>query len=207
MPQPLKADEINSKTDPSVAKQFDNETPKEQQFTDFYKAVDKSKVGLLTTIRSGIGPVARSMGVAKRVGPDFLFLANIHSTKFEDIKNSSDALVTFQNSSSQDWVSVNGNVTVTSNDDPRIKELYTPILSAWFGDLGNGVHTGKPEDPRIALIEVKAKYITYWLSQVTSLGFLKEVGLATLTGKVADTGVQRELNEDDIKAARERESS
>lgn len=207
MPQPLKADEVNSETDPAVSKQFDNETPKDQQFTDLYKTVDGLKVGLLTTIRSGIGPTARSMAVAKRVGPDFLFIANTHSNKFKDIENSSDALVTFQNSSSQDWVSVNGTVTTSANDDPRIKELYSPTMSAWFGDLGDGVHTGKPEDPRMALIEVKAKYITYWNSKVTSLGFLKEVGLASVTGKVADTGVQRELNEDDIKVARERESS
>ncbi|MCJ1263565.1 hypothetical protein MMC22_003435 [Lobaria immixta] len=207
MPQALKADEINSKTDPTVSKQYDNETPKDQQVQDFYKTVDSLKTSLLTTIRPGIGPVARSMAVAKRIGPDFLFIANTHSRKFDDIENSKEALVTFQNSSTQDWVSITGTVTVASNDDPRIKELYTPMLSAWFGDLGDGVHTGKAEDPRMALIEVKSKYISYWNSQVTSLGFLKEVGLAALTGKVADTGVQRELLEKDIEAARQRESS
>lgn len=96
---------------------------------------------------------------------------------------------------------------MASNEDPRIKELYNPALSAWFGDLGDGIHTGKAEDPRMALIEVKSKYISYWNSKVTSLGFLKEVGLAALTGKVADTGVQRELFEKDIEAARQKESS
>ena len=147
------------------------------------------------------------MAVAKRVGPDFLFIANNHSKKFDDIENSKEALVTFQNSSTQDWATITGTITVASNDDPRIKELYTPMLSAWFGDLGDGVHTGKAEDPRMALIEVKSKYISYWNSKVTSLGFLKEVGLASLTGKVADTGVQRELLEEDIEAARQREFS
>lgn len=207
MPQALSADEINSKTDPSVSKQYDNDTPKDQQVQDFYKTVDSLKTSLLTTIRSGIGPVARSMAVAKRIGPDFLFIANTHSRKFEDMENSQEALVTFQNSSTQDWVSITGTITVASNDDPRIKELYSPMLSAWFGDLGDGVHTGKAEDPRMALIEVKSKYISYWNSKVTSLGMLKEVGLATLTGKVADTGVQRELFEKDIEAARQSESS
>lgn len=207
MPQALSADEINSKTDPSVSKQYDNETPKDQQVQEFYKTVDSLKTSLLTTIRPGIGPVSRSMAVAKRIGPDFLFIANTHSRKFEDIENSKEAQITFQNSSTQDWVSITGTVTVASNDDPRIKELYTPMLSAWFGDLGDGIHTGKAEDPRMALIEVKSKYISYWNSQVTSLGFLKEVGLAALTGKVADTGVQRELLEKDIEAARQRESS
>lgn len=207
MPQALTADEVNSKTDPSVSKQYDNDTPNDQQVQDFYKTVDSLKTSLLTTIRTGVGPVARSMAVAKRIGPDFLFIANSHSRKFEDIENSKEVLVTFQNSSTQDWASIAGTVTVASNDDPRIKELYNPMLRAWFGDLGDGVHTGEAKDPRMALIEVKSKYISYWNSKVTSLGFLKEVGLASLTGKVADTGVQRELVEKDIEAARQREQS
>ena len=55
----------------------------------------------------------------------------------------------------------------------------------------------------MSLIEVKAKYISYWKSTVTSVGFLKEVAQATIQGKVADTGVQRHLTEEDIKAARD----
>ena len=65
MPQPLKASEVESKTDPTVAKQWDDETPKKQQIDEFYKTVDGMKIGLLTTIRDGIGPVSRSMAVAK----------------------------------------------------------------------------------------------------------------------------------------------
>ena len=205
MPQPLKQSEVDSKTDPTVAKQFDEETPKKEQLQDFYKIVDGLKVSLLSTFRPGIGLVARSMAIAKRSGPDFLFLANQHSQKFHDIEHSKEALITFQNSSSQDWVSVSGTVTVASNEDPRIKEIYSKGTAAWFGDLGDGVHTGGPEDPRMALIEVKAKYISYWKSTVTSVGFLKEVAQATIQGKVADTGVLRHLMEQDIKAARESE--
>ena len=65
MPQPLTKDMVDSKTDPSVATQWDRETPKDQQIEDFYKTVDGMKIGLLTTIRDGIGPVSRSMAVAK----------------------------------------------------------------------------------------------------------------------------------------------
>lgn len=65
MPQPLKASEVDSKTDPSVAKQWDYETPKQDQIKDFYKTVDGMKVGLLTTLRGGVGPVSRSMAIAK----------------------------------------------------------------------------------------------------------------------------------------------
>lgn len=203
MPEPLTSEEINSKTDPSVAKQWDDETPKKDQIEDFYKMADSLGVCLLATNRPGVGPVARSMKVSKRDGPDFYFLANHHSQKFEDLNNDKTALITFQNSSTQDWISVTGEVTHISNDDPRVKEMYPKGGSAWFGDLGDGVHTGGPEDPRMTLIEVKAKYVAYWKSKVSSLGFIKETTQAAITGQVADTGYQRHLTEEDLKNARE----
>ena len=54
----------------------------------------------------------------------------------------------------------------------------------------------------MALIELKAKYISYWKAQVGTLGFLKEVAQASLTGQVANTGVQREFVAEDIEAMR-----
>ena len=44
-----------------------------------------------------------------------------------------------------------------ANDDPRINKVWSKVISAWFGDLKDGVHTGGPEDPRMKLIEVQAK--------------------------------------------------
>ena len=58
----------------------------------------------------------------------------------------------------------------------------------------------------MAIIEVKAKYISYWKSTVTSLGFMKEVAQASFTGQVANTGVQRQLVEKDIEEMRKEES-
>jgi len=158
MPEQLKAEEVNSKTDPTVAKQWDNDVSTEKKFEDFYSIADKLKIGLLGTLREGTGPVHRSMAVAKRTGPDFLFLGNAHSQKFNDIEKHPEAVtVTFQNSSTQDWISVTGKAVTSSNDDPRIKEIWSRGTAAWFGDLGDGVHTGKPEDPRMKLIEIQSK--------------------------------------------------
>lgn len=203
MPDSLKSSEVSSKTDPSVAKQFDEETPMHKQFEDFYGVVDKLKVGLLTTLRKDVGPVSRSMATGKRVGPDFLYLANNHSQKFNDLENSKNVQITFQDSSTQNWVSITGEATTVSNSDPRIKEIHSKATQAWFGDLGDGVHDGGPEDPRMTLIEVKSKYIVYWMSEVTMLGFAKEVIGAAITGKVANTGVQRHMLEQDIEKARQ----
>ncbi|KAI4180895.1 MAG: hypothetical protein L6R41_006958 [Letrouitia leprolyta] len=206
MPEPLTKEELNSETDPSVSKQWDESTPKDEQFKDLYKIIDGLKTSLLTTIRPDVGPVSRSMAIAKRVGPDILYLANIHSKKFEDLKQNKTAQVTLQDTSTQNWISISGEAVTTANDDPRIKQIYSKGVNAWFGDLGDGVHTGMPEDPRMAIIEIKAKYISYWKSTSTSIGFVKEVTQASLTGQVANTGVNRQLFEKDIQQARESDS-
>lgn len=93
------------------------------------------------------------MAVAKRTGPDFLFLANANSQKFADLEKSSNVNISFQNSSNADWISVTGEAVTTSNDDPRIKQIYSKMVAPWFGDLGDGVHTGKC--PRKRVIQAK----------------------------------------------------
>lgn len=60
------------------------------------------------------------------------------------------------------------------------------------------MHTGTAEDPRMALIEVKADYIVYWKATVGTLGFVKEVALGAATGQVANTGVLREFKKDEL---------
>lgn len=97
------------------------------------------------------------MAVAKRTGPDFLFLANANSQKFSDFSKDKEVTITFQNNSNMDWISITGEAVTTSNDDPRIKEVWNKTSKAWFGDLGDGVHDGSPEDPRVKLIEVQAR--------------------------------------------------
>ena len=59
MPEPLKESEVNSQTDPSVAKQYDTETPKAEQVKEFYNIVDKLTSCLLVTERANVGPVGR----------------------------------------------------------------------------------------------------------------------------------------------------
>lgn len=189
MPESVTKEEITSKNDPSVTKQYDHETPKDQQWKEFYEMVDGKKISILSTYRKGTGIVGRSMAIAKRDGPDVLYLANKNSRKFDDLEDNKEVQVTIQDTKTQDWISISGTATTVSSEDPRIKELYTSTISAWFGDLKDGVHDGTWKDPRMALIEVKSKYIVYWKKEVSSLGFLKEVGQAAITGQVAQTGM------------------
>ncbi len=201
MPENLQESEVGS--DPSVIKQWDYDTPMDKQIEDLYKIMDGQKFCMLNTYRPGTGFVGRSMGIARRDGPDLLFLANKNSHKFQDIESSNgEVQVAFQDLKTQDWVSVTGKASTHGNDDPRVKELYGTFLAAWFGDLGDGKHDGTKNDPRISLIEVKSSYIAYWKTTVGTLGFMKEVGGAAITGKVAQTGLLRQLKQEDIEKAR-----
>lgn len=143
------------------------------------------------------------MAIARRDGPDFLFLANAHSRKFDDLKEDKEVQLMFQDTKTQDWISITGTATTTDNSDGRIKEVWSRGAAAWFGDLGDGVHTGKAEDPRMTLIEIKAKYIVYYSTSVGAFGYAKEVIAANITGGVANTGALRELKESDIEQARQ----
>jgi general stress protein 26 len=156
----------------------------------------------LNTNRPNVGPVGRSMALAQRRGPDLLFLANAHSDKFGDIASDSTVQVNFADSTSVGWVSVTGTATTASNSDPRIKELWSRGTAAWFGDLGDGVHDGSADDPRMSLIEVKSTYISYWKKTTGTLGFFKEVGQAALTGAVAQTGVNRRIEKAELEKER-----
>lgn len=167
------------------------------------------------------------MALAKRTGPDFLFLANAHSQKFKDIEANKEVNVSFQDTKSQDWISVSGTATTASNSDPRIKEVWSRGAAAWFGDLGDGVHDGSADDPRMSLIEVKSKCefppcwhfhrrhnilmqdadISYYSTKVGAVGYLKEVVAANVTGGVANTGNLRQMKEDEIAKARKEHSA
>lgn len=55
MPDTLKQSEVDTKTDPSVSKQYDNETPKDQQIKEFFEMADGKKICMLNTYRNGVG--------------------------------------------------------------------------------------------------------------------------------------------------------
>ena len=204
MPEPLKKSEVNASNDPTVFKQYDTKTPQSKQLSELYSLIDKQSIGLLTTTRPNLGPVGRSMAIAKRNGPDLLFLANINSQKFRDLESSTTVQFTLQDSTTQNWVSMTGTATTFNNEDKRIGELYNGSIKAWFGDLGDGVHTGEPEDPRMALIEVKIGYVVYWVSTVDEEGFKEEVGKAAEKGEVAQNGLLRELKAEALEEARKK---
>lgn len=79
-----------------------------------------------------------------------------------------------------------------------MRRYYSPALRAWLGDLGDGVHDGSEDDPRIAVIRVRARSITYAVTDKTLLGRAVEVARGTVTGEVAGVNKLREVGEGEI---------
>ena len=79
-----------------------------------------------------------------------------------------------------------------------MRKHYSPALKAWIGDLGDGTHDGGPEDPRIAVIEVKAKTVTYAVSDGTFIGRNVEFVKGVVTGEAPKVNKLREISEEEI---------
>lgn len=67
-------------------------------------------------------------------------------------------------------------------------------FAGYFGDLGDGVHKGDVNDPRVALIEVIPEEIQYWISKQGVVGRTVEAAAAALTGKGHAPGELRTIS-------------
>jgi hypothetical protein len=79
-----------------------------------------------------------------------------------------------------------------------VRKHYSPSLKAWLGDLGDGTHDGGPEDPRIAIIRVKASTAQYATSKKTSIGSAIEVAKGIVTGETANVNKLRKISEEEV---------
>lgn len=97
-----------------------------------------------------------------------------------------------------DWASVSGTASVVT-DRSLVKEHYSPQLKAWMGDLGDGIHDGSENDPRIGIIRVKMTTAHYAISTKNILSRAAEVAQGTITGKPAVVNKLREISEEEVK--------
>lgn len=79
-----------------------------------------------------------------------------------------------------------------------MRKYYSRGLKAWIGDLGDGVHDAGPEDPRIGVIRVDAKTVTYAVSDKTVVGRGVEIAKGVVTGDSPSVHKLRELSEDEV---------
>jgi len=170
-----------------------------QKFDDLGAFIDATKFGMMTTRHGTNGSlVSRAMAVAAKEngGVDLLFHTNTETGKTDDLTSDPHINISFIDSSGQ-WASISGEASVLT-DRETVKKYYSPGLKAWIGDLGDGVHDGGPNDPRIGIIKVKPVSITYAVTSKTILGRAADVAKGAVTGQTPSINSLREITPEEI---------
>ena len=139
-----------------------------------------------TRLRSGEVPVTRPMAV-RHIDEQgsFWFLSANDSHKNQQIQQDSTVQLLFQGSAHSDFLSVVGTATI-STDRARIKELWTPILKAWFTEGEN--------DPRITAIQITPQDGYYWDNKHgNAIAFVK-TAVGAAIGQTLDDSIEGNLS-------------
>jgi general stress protein 26 len=80
------------------------------------------------------------------------FLSDVHSMKDDQVENFPTVTMAFAQTGSNKYVSVTGKAEV-KNDRAKIKELWSPLVKAWWDS---------PDDPAIRVITVRPEDAEVW---------------------------------------------
>jgi len=186
--------------DPYKDANLDTGVSFEQKIKDLSNFMTHCKFGMMTTRDAGSGNlVSRCMALAAQEtgGIDLLFHTNTESGKTDDLASDSHINIGFLTSSGE-WASVSGTASVVT-DRSLVKNHYSQHLRAWLGDLGDGVHDGGENDPRLGIIRVKMTTAHYAISHKSMIGQIAEVAQGVVTGKPASVNKLRQISEDEVK--------
>ena len=129
-------------------------------------------------------------------GVDLIFHTNTESGKTDDLASDHAINIAFLDSSGQ-WASIAGDANI-STDRELVKKHYSKSLKAWLGDLGDGKHDGGPDDPRIGVIQVKSKSITYALTSKSFVARSAELAKGIVTGDTPSFMRLKEIDESEL---------
>ncbi|HXS59138.1 MAG TPA: pyridoxamine 5'-phosphate oxidase family protein [Hanamia sp.] len=174
----------------SINKNQEEENHKDLQGTEAGKKImelaGKSKTCFFCTgITSGKPVTVRPMSVQKMDEFGSLwFLSASDSHKNLDIARDNRVQLFFQGSAHSDFLSVYGEAAI-STDKQLIKELWEPILKAWFTE---GV-----DDPRITVIKVDVQEGYYWDNKHGNAIALMKIAAGAVMGKTMDDSIEGNL--------------
>ncbi|KAI1802353.1 hypothetical protein F4811DRAFT_405412 [Daldinia bambusicola] len=189
----------NKPSGPYYNKNIDTDVTLKEKVENLIKFVSSCKFGMMTTRDPTSGKlVSRCMAIAGKEGGeiDLTFTTNTESHKTDELKADKHTNISFCDNSGQ-WASIAGEVSIET-DREVVKKYYSPTLKAWMGDLGDGVHDGSENDPRIAVLRVKTSSVTYAITDKTIVGRVAEIAKGTVTGEPAGVNKLREITEGEI---------
>jgi general stress protein 26 len=139
-----------------------------------------------TQIKTGQPFATRPMSVQK-IDDDGVcwFLSANDSHKNAQIAADPAVQLLFQGSDYSDFLNLYGQATI-SEDKAKIKELWEPILKAWFTE---GI-----DDPRISVIKVTPHDGYYWDTKHGQIVAFAKTVIGAITGQTLDDSIEGKLN-------------
>jgi len=154
---------------------------------ELWKLVEGIEIAMLTTRRPDGHLVSRPMATQKRAsGADFWFVSLESLPKIREIVRDPLVNLAYYKDRTKEWVSISGEAEVT-RDRAKIRELWAPDWKMWFPDEG-GQKNGGPDDPRMALIGVRALFAQYMGLDKPQPLVLFDIVKSKLTGKTPKMG-------------------
>lgn len=192
-------DDHEKPPDPYKAANLDECVSIKDKVRDLSKFVDSCKFGIMTTRDSSSGALfSRCMVVAAKEvdGVDLIFFTNTETGKVNHIKSDPHVNVSFLDSSGQ-WASFAGETSIIT-ESGIVAKYYSSMLKAWIGDLGDGKHDGSPNDPRLGIIKVRSRTITYAITSNNAITRGFKVAQGAVTGNSPAIHKLREISEKEI---------
>jgi general stress protein 26 len=113
------------------------------------------------------------------------FFTSSNSHKASEIERTPNVNVSFIDTDQQHYVSISGDAELV-RDKQKIKELWKPILKAWFPD--------GPEQADIARLKVKVKKAEYWDTPSSTIAQAISFVSAIFSGKQVELGENKKLD-------------
>jgi general stress protein 26 len=148
--------------------------------------IDRSRIGIITTIDADGHLVSRPMSVKEReFDGDLWFFTEDPSHKTTEVRANPQVNVSLQ--SGKGWVSLSGEAQVV-RDAAKIDELWDTGAEAWF--------TEGRQDPKVALLRVVAHTAEYWSTNEPKPLVLFKYAKAAVTGGRPNVGEARTVELD-----------
>lgn len=112
------------------------------------------------------------------------FFTREHSTKVDEVNARQQVGLTYADPHEQTYVAISGTAEVV-DDDARKKELWHPLLKAWFP---KGL-----SDPELALLKVTVERAEYWDAYNSTFVHLVGFAKALVTGEPYAPGEHKSL--------------
>lgn len=141
---------------------------------------------MLTTIDESDDLHSRPMSLNGDVDEDgdLWFFTSSNSHKASEIERTPNVNVSFIDTRKQHYVSISGMAELV-HDRQKIKELWKPVLKAWFPD--------GPDQADVALLKVKITKAEYWDGPSSTVAQAISFVSAILTGKQVELGENKKI--------------